>query len=265
MAKHMYWSPEAVGKFWAGVARTRLSELSFSKHNAEHLIEVMAPYLKPQGRHLDFGAGDGDLVKALIHKGYPTAAYEPAQARASKILAEMTAHPKFLGLAGSDAPQRFDAVLMVEVIEHILEPDLEEVFQTVRSLLATDGALIVTTPLAEDLELGSAYCPCCDTVFHRWQHVRSFTAESVEAFLRRYGFEPLVVREVDFSGNRLLTEDLRSMNEEINDLYGRLSRTFGARIKRLLTGQREERTRFARVSLTGSPTHLFYVGKPQSS
>jgi SAM-dependent methyltransferase len=262
LSKPVQWSPDLVERFWSGLSQTRLSELSFSRHNADHLLELAAAYLKPGGRHLDFGSGDGDLVRALLGRGYPTAAYEPASLRALKMPGEVASHPRFLGLVGGDEPERFDVVFMVEVIEHILDACLDDAFDRVRSLLAVDGLLIVTAPLAEDLELGSAYCPSCGAFFHRWQHLRSFTPESLDAFLSRYGFRRVASQQVDFSHHRIVVEELRRMDEEISALYGRLARSFGARVKRLLTGRSEERTTFPKASLTGTPTHLFYVGRP---
>jgi len=116
MVKPIHWTPELVDKFWSGVAQTRLAELSFSRHNSEYLIELIQGHLKPQGRHLDFGAGDGDLLKALIQKGYATAAYEPVQARAAHFPADIANHPKYLGRVRDGWPERFDVVLASEVI-----------------------------------------------------------------------------------------------------------------------------------------------------
>ena len=161
MVKPIQWTPELVEKFWSGVAQTRLAELSFSRHNADSLIELIQGHLQSDGRHLDFGAGDGDLVKALIEKGYATGAYEPVRARSSRIPATVLNSPNFLGTIQQSSSERFDVVLMVEVIEHILEQDLVGVLLQVKSLLADNGTLIVTTPNSEDLDLSAAYCPQC--------------------------------------------------------------------------------------------------------
>ena len=75
------WTPDLVQRFWTGVSRARLSELSSSRGCAERLLEFMEPYLDTHSRYLDFGAGDGDLVAAMMRKGYRTAAYEPNKNR----------------------------------------------------------------------------------------------------------------------------------------------------------------------------------------
>ncbi len=259
MIKTIRWTPELVDKFWSGVAQTRLAELNFSRQNAEHLIELIQSYLKPQGRHLDYGAGGGDLLKALIDKGYATAAYEPVQARVSRFPADITDHPKYLGQVPNG--ERFDVVLMIEVIEHVLEQNLADVFRQVKSLLTDDGTLIMTTPNAEDLELAAAYCPQCETLFHRWQHLRSFTAESLRALLSQHGFECLSLSETDFSSIRTIVEDLRSLNEEVKAMRWRQERSVWVRVKRLITGKnmaaREHQPRF----LQGPCPALLYIGR----
>src|SRR5437773_1177577 len=125
MGKLIQWTPELVERFWSGVSKTRLSDLSFSRSAAPYLIELIGDHLKPQGRHLDFGAEDGDLVRSLIEQGYATAACEPIGVRSAKIPRDIADHPKYLGVIKDDSPERFDVVLMIEVIEHILPEDLD--------------------------------------------------------------------------------------------------------------------------------------------
>jgi len=260
MVKTLKWTHELVEKFWTGVSQTRLSELSFSKHNAEYLIELIADHLKPQGRHLDFGAGEGDLVRALLEKGYAAAAYEPVNARSALFPADITAHPKYLGASHSVGSERFDVVLMIEVIEHVLEEDLPGVLQKVKSSLVDGGTLIVTTPDTEDLELSSALCPTCETLFHRWQHLRSFTAPSLAALFADYGFECVLQREVDFSFMRVYFEDLSNLNREIEELRRKRDQALRARLWRLVTRQKvESRTNLPR-ELRGCKDRLLYIG-----
>jgi 2-polyprenyl-3-methyl-5-hydroxy-6-metoxy-1,4-benzoquinol methylase len=274
MGKPIQWTPELVERFWSGVSRTRLSHLSFSRSAAPYLIELIGVHLKPQGRHLDFGAGDGDLVRALIGKGYATAACEPVGVRSARIPLDIAHHPKYLGLIKDDSPDRFDVVLMIEVIEHILDEELDGALKKVRSLLADGGTLIVTTPNSEDLELSSAYCPNCDTLFHRWQHVRSFTPESLAALFFAHGFECLFLHQVDFSDSRFPIEELKAVRirevEEARALQKRKDRTLVGRIKKAIRvirgrqpvadveGPTKEESKNFRI---GTQSHLLYIGR----
>ena len=256
------WTPELVESFWTGVSRARLSEVSSSRSCAEKLIELMEPYLNPHSRYLDYGAGDGDLVAAMVHKGYRTAAYEPNKNRLDKLPLSALAHPNFLGVVGGEAQEPFDGIFMVEVVEHILDADMERVFCRVRNLLKKDGRLIITTPLAEDLELNAAFCPSCEILFHRWQHVRSFTVNTLIEFMARQGFICEWHRGVDFSFNRFMVEELNAMNAEIDRLHAQVAQSFCERVKRFFGGTTEHRKRYPKVSLEEFPSNIVYVGRP---
>ena len=199
MVKRIEWTPELVGRFWSGVAKTKLDDLSFSRLAGYHLIEVVKPFLKPGGRHLDFGAGAGDLVRHLLLQGYATAAYEPYGSRLAKLPEDVEALPEYLGAIGPDSDQVFDVVLMIEVLEHVLEPELDRTLKRLNSFLPPHGTLILSVPNNEDLESGMAYCPVTDTLYHRWQHQRSFSPDTLCAFLLEYGFAPKVIHQLDLS------------------------------------------------------------------
>src|SRR5262249_20540757 len=160
------------------------------------------------------------------------------------------------------------------VIEHLLDQDLPAVLESVSRLLKTDGTLIVTTPNAEDLDLASVYCPTCDTVFHRWQHMRSFPGEMLEKVLEQYGFKSMIVHKVDFSNNRIQIEELKFIKELIGAFYEVQSdrRTSAAPYASMRDRIREycqELERRNHISddqqengfRIGNESHLIYVGK----
>jgi hypothetical protein len=66
-------------------------------------------------------------------------------------------------------------------------------------LLAPGGVIVFTTPNDEDLGASRLYCPECDHVFHRWQHIRSWSAQSLSAFLTAQGFRDVKAWTTDFS------------------------------------------------------------------
>ncbi|MDH4185583.1 MAG: class I SAM-dependent methyltransferase [Nitrospira sp.] len=255
------WTPELVGKFWAGVSRSRLSEISSSRSCGGRLLELVEPYLNTHSRYLDYGAGDGDLVAAMLCKGYHMAAHEPNQTRLEKLDLSVLEHPKFLGVVGDNHQEPFDGIFMVEVIEHILDGDMGMVFQRVRSMLRRGGLLIVTTPLYEDLELNAAFCPSCEMLFHRWQHVRAFAQDALIELLAREGFRCEWQQAVDFSMNRFMVEELNAMNAEIDRLHAQIAQSFCERVKRFFGGMTEHRTRYPNVSLKEFPSNIVYVGR----
>jgi 2-polyprenyl-3-methyl-5-hydroxy-6-metoxy-1,4-benzoquinol methylase len=196
--QRLIWTAELVERFWTGHAQTRLTEYDFARQGGKSLIIAVQHHLPKDGRILDFGAGNGELAELLLERGYQVAAYEPSRGRANHLLSRLGGRAGFLGVVKPESREQFDAVLMVEVIEHILNEEFDRTLRRVREMLKDEGTLIVTTPNNEDLELGMAYCPVSNILFHRWQHVRAFTAESLSMVLSQYGISPIVVHCLDF-------------------------------------------------------------------
>lgn len=194
----LQWTPQLVERFWKGFSKTRLVELSFSRLAGKALIAAIAHLLPKDGRILDFGAGDGDLIEHMCARGLRVAAYEPSEGRSQNLRKRVAGHPSFLGAVNAKSSDSFDVVTLVEVIEHILEEQLDSTLRLLAHFTRPGGILIVTTPNNEDLDLGMAYCPVSNTLFHRWQHVRSFTHESLVTLLARYGFEEIVTHQLEY-------------------------------------------------------------------
>lgn len=125
------------------------------------------------------------------HAGAPGAANERFAGRAGFLGA-------FEPERALEEGRRFDAVLVVEVVEHLYDDVLDATLDRVRELLAPGGVAIFTTPNEEDLAKGRRYCPACDRVFHEWQHVRSWSAESLAGRLSARGFRVLDTFTTDF-------------------------------------------------------------------
>jgi SAM-dependent methyltransferase len=192
------WTAELVERFWDGIRSTRLTEFNFSRQAGRAVVLAIEHLLPREGRILDFGAGDGDLLALLLERGFRGAAYEPSSVRKQALERRFSTTRGFEGVVGHE-PREFDLVLLVEVIEHILEADLGQTLRRVAALTRRDGLLVVTTPNQEDLALGMCYDPLSNTLFHRWQHVRSLSAESVSALLGRFGFEAIVTHEIELN------------------------------------------------------------------
>jgi len=161
---------------------------------------VVRQYLSESKRHLDFGAGDGDFVRLLVDRGLPTAALEPSPARQTVIANRLRGASPFLGCIDPDyRGNPFDVIFMFEVIEHIPDDQLADTFALIQLLLAPNGCLIITTPNNEDLELASAVDPRGQVLFHRWQHLRSLTRETLSDLLERFGFSLIVTHEIEIN------------------------------------------------------------------
>ncbi|WP_190275819.1 glycosyltransferase [Thiorhodovibrio frisius] len=199
--KRWQWTRSNIDDFWSRIVGTPLDDLSFGKVSGSKFLSGVEPWLVPCGRHLDVGAGEGHMAELLAKCGYPVAALEPAQSRAEVIEKNLAGLSGFLGrLSGLDDASRgtFDVVLACEVVEHVLEEDLEDFFELLKSALKPGGRIVLSTPNAEDLSRSQIYSPFGNVLFHRWQHVRSLSSETLGQLLRDHGFVPQVIHEVDF-------------------------------------------------------------------
>ena len=82
-----------------------------------------------------------------------------------------------------------DIVMSVEMVEHLFDEHLEPTFGEFHRLLKPEGTLIVTTPNEEDLAASRVLCPDCGGLFHQFQHIRTWSANSLRQALEAHGFE----------------------------------------------------------------------------
>lgn len=74
--------------------------------------------------------------------------------------------------------------------------ELDGMFAECRRLLKSGGQIFFTTPNDEDYDASKILYPECGRTFHRWQHVRVWTAGSLAARVEQAGFTTRVVKPV---------------------------------------------------------------------
>ena len=87
----------------------------------------------------------------------------------------------------------------MEVVEHLYDDDLHICLQNIRRLLVPGGLLIVTTPNSEDMSLSMIPSPESGQLFHRWQHVRVWTKETLVQSLAGQGYAMVEAGVTDFA------------------------------------------------------------------
>lgn len=210
MVKKIQWTQQLVNKFWDGVAQTELDSLSFGKVAGPQLLNLISNYLVPGRSYLDFGAGSGHVVQLLLDRGLNVAGFDPSPDRQALLLGKVGQYENFLGVMGADSEKQFDVVLLMEVVEHVLDEDFAAVLARVSSFVKPGGYLVVSTPNNENLESSSVYCPVSETLFHPWQHVRSFTPSQLEKCFNKIGFSTDFVALADFSSDAALIETYKN-------------------------------------------------------
>jgi 2-polyprenyl-3-methyl-5-hydroxy-6-metoxy-1,4-benzoquinol methylase len=200
----MHWTPEMISRFWDW--QSQHPEVYFTYLFGREIAYALRSHLAGRQRVLDFGCGVGYLLPHLcryVPKVYGADPSGQSVTRTNERLAGTRGFEgAFLIADLQEHETSFDAILAVEVIEHLYDQDLDAALGTIRGMLSPDGIAIFTTPNDEDLEASMILCPATGQVFHRWQHVRSWNAGSLSKRLRDSQFDVLQVIETNLSVQR---------------------------------------------------------------
>lgn len=187
----MDWTPENVKRFWDW--QSQFPDTYFTHTFGGKIIEHVRAYLEKSSAVLDLGCGTGYLIPHLNRAGIDVTGADLSPQSVSEANRQHGDLPHFKGAHTVDEliemDRRFDAIISVEVIEHLYDEQLAGLLDTAKRLGKPGAYVIFTTPNDEDLEQSYVYCPESDVVFHRWQHVRSWSAASLSAELKSQGFE----------------------------------------------------------------------------
>lgn len=191
------WTDDKVARLWNYYATVpAIQDLYFSRVYGEAILRKASLGLMQSLRVLDFGAGNGDLWNHARRLGaaWRYSALEFSMESAKLLRERFRNDPQFTeailstGFPLEVPAASFDIVMMVEVVEHLSDEHLSASLVEAARVLGTGGALLVTTPHNEDLSIEAQYCPDCGCVFHRWQHQRTWTTESLRSTVEAYGF-----------------------------------------------------------------------------
>jgi len=212
------WSDSKVSRLWNYYARTPpYSGMYFSKLHGEELLRRSQLPLQDPLRVLDFGCGPGfiwDHLRRLKARWtYFGADFSPESV--ARLAARAHGSPGFEGcmhlhsLPSELASDSFDAVLLLEVVEHLDDRHLEQTLRETARVLKTGGVLVVSTPNDEDIAASRLFCPECGAIFHPWQHVRSWTVTRLAERLKGHGLLLRQAQTGDFSATGALQRMLR--------------------------------------------------------
>ncbi len=151
---------------------------------------------------LDLGCGNGWFTAALARCGFDVVGVDQSE---SGIAIARQAHPglcfercDLTAHLGTSLVGRFDAVVSVEVIEHLLLP--RRLIENALGALRPGGQLVVTTPFHGYLKnLALALGGRLDAHWHPLRdfgHVKFFSRATLTALFLEYGFTDLRFRTV---------------------------------------------------------------------
>jgi len=200
------WSPEEVRAFWD--YESQYPENYWSRRNGKSLLKKYSKLVSRATKICDLGCGDGGLLENLLpalgEAKSIVYGFDSSRESVQKVNDKFAHHPSFGGcfsdleelLRHSDGGM--DLIFCCEVVEHVYDDDLKKIMSSARALIEPRrGKLIITTPNDEDLAASYVLNPVTKTVFHRWQHVRSWSEASIVSMLRDEGFRAELVEQLN--------------------------------------------------------------------
>lgn len=191
------WTRGKIARFWNQYAAVAVrDQLYFSRTIGPSLLRTVRRHgVSLAGNILDFGCGPGHLLELLAKYGGSYQGVDFSKVSVDAAHRRLRGRRGFAAVAAVDAlpthlaEAQFDVVFLVETIEHLLPDQRVATLREVCRLLRTGGKLIVTVPNEEDLAASSIACPDCGCVFHRMQHVSSWSTASLSSLLTSHGLE----------------------------------------------------------------------------
>ncbi len=167
-----------------------LSEPLASKY--ESLKSNLSPWLAPlrnHGRLLDVGCGQGELLRLCREQG--------VQAEGIDGAPEVVASCRERGLDVTqvddlnrffrESEKNWDAITLIDVIEHFTKSEAFEILQLARRRLSTTGKVIVQTP-----NMQSPFAAL--NLYHDLTHEWGYTEASLTQLLRSAGYAKVEIR-----------------------------------------------------------------------
>ena len=201
------WNDEKIGRFWDYYSNCdAFNDTWFTKQAGKAILNFVKRHVIIRGDVLDYGAGKGFLSAILVK-------YSSVMLSACDFSGQVTAFNnrllqyssnyrgcKLIRLFPSEfKDNQFDIVFLVEAIEHLSDAYLYPTISEITRILKPGGKIIVTTRNNEMLDALNVMCPDCGCVFHRVQHMRSFTQRSMKDIMGRFGFKMHYCRGLNIS------------------------------------------------------------------
>ncbi len=203
------WDSEKSKRLWDYYASSSAHQSAyFSFQNGAEVARLLRKKtLKSAQRILDFSCGKGDLLAAMLpllrrdQTAYGVDISLQSVEISNSRLSGQAGFGGAFALSALDASildPSFDVVIATEVIEHLNDKELSQFLESSRIYLKRGGYLFVSTPFQENLGREKTMCPECGCQFHRWQHMRSWSIETLTDYLESSGFEVVECKNIQW-------------------------------------------------------------------
>jgi len=223
------WDEDKLRKFWEFEYKVR-GTYSFSGVHKKPLVKKIRELIgRNHQKLIDLGCSNGDLVFSLA-KYYPLVTgvdIESSKLNELKQNAKSSAKVQFYSYEELDNHHlEYDVITSIEFIEHLDETEMEAHIHLIKKLLKPEGIVFFSVPNSEDLERSYVQCPDCGAVFHRVQHMRSWTPKGIRRYLEDRDFEILKIGTTNFGlellfgiWGRIIVKGLKILRFKMPNLY----------------------------------------------
>lgn len=186
------WTREKANRMWQYYSGRRST---FSKQVGDSILEFIEKSgVSLRGKIIDYGCGPGFLLEKLLNKGHACEGAEFSTKTIDVVNKKLSGNPDFKGvtLLHDQYDQldndTYDMVFFIETIEHIIDDELVKAIGELHRILKKGATIVITTPNEEDIEGRKVICPECGCIFHRVQHVSSWSVNSLTSLMESEGF-----------------------------------------------------------------------------
>jgi len=212
------WDDAKVSRLWNYYSKTPpYSDVYFSKVFGDLILKRSRLPIDTSLNILDFGCGPGfiweHIVKLQAKWNYTGIDFSPESVQ--KTSQKGAGHTQFIEaehittLPTKYPKEQFDAVLLLEVVEHLTDDYLNGTLNEIGRVIKRGGVLVISTPNEEDLSKSSKFCPECGAIFHEWQHIRNWSIDTLATKLADHGFSLEFAETHDFRVRNLFQKLLR--------------------------------------------------------
>lgn len=173
---------------------------------SEPRLRFLCQQIRPPAAVLDIGVGAGTFERLALQRGLEVFCLDPNPRTIEAIRDRFGLGERARVGYGQDIPfpdERFDAVVVSEVLEHLDDQALVATLRESARVLKPGGVLLGTVPARENLQEQRVVCPCCGATFHRWGHRQSFTVARLRELLAP-AFDVVAIGERPFESWRHL-------------------------------------------------------------
>ncbi len=191
------WTTTKIEKIWDYYGTNpAYNNAYFAKHSGHRVLSEVDKLVGVTGNILDVGCGPGYLLEHMkklpswsSYTGIDTSEKSLEEVNRKGIDEKRHIEGFLVQNAGRIKDKSVDRIFCVEVMEHCDDDTLRNILSMIHRVVKQDGYVVITTPNTEDLNKATQICPDCGCIYHKWQHVRTWTCHELSDFVRSCGFD----------------------------------------------------------------------------